>query len=153
MLALAPVWAAACFGDGKQPNNINIGNGWYNLERSPDNKNWWIWTKDKGEFVIEPGSEMVLTLRGGVGSIERPNKVNVLINGNAVKTLEVTGDKYEQKPIEPITFTFKQGKNTIEFVSANKAVKIPTDTRELAIAVDNITLTNADGSVKFELPQ
>ncbi|MBI5814965.1 MAG: hypothetical protein HZB29_05080 [Nitrospinae bacterium] len=151
LAALVAVSGSACFNSEKQPNNIVIGSGWYDLERSADGKNWWVWTREKGQLIVEMDKEIVLQMNGGVGAIERPNKVEVSLNGALVKTWDVTGDKYEQKPFETLPLTLKAGKNTIEFKSVNQPAKIATDPRELAIAIDDITLSNQDGSVKYEL--
>ncbi|MBI4665328.1 MAG: hypothetical protein HY751_02830 [Nitrospinae bacterium] len=142
----------ACFGGGSDgPKNIVLGPGWHNLERSPDGKNWWLWTKDKGQIVVEVDTDVTLTMRGGVGSIQLPNKIEVTLNGQKAATWEIGGDKYEQKPFQPLPLNLKVGRNIIEFTSANKATTIPTDTRELAIAIDDISLTAGDGKVVFAL--
>lgn len=149
LLALAVI--AACSNGPSKPGQITLGKGWYNLERSTDGNNWWVWTKERGEIIIKSENEVTLTLRGGVGSISRPNKVDVSVNGKKVAEWEISGDKYEQKPFQPLPVPLVVGNNTIEFKSQNKAITIPTDVRELAIAVNNLTLTYSDGGVAYEM--
>lgn len=151
LLALA--FIAACTNGPSGPGQVTLGKGWYNLERSPDGNNWWVWTKERGEIIIKSENDVILTLRGGVGSIQRPNKVDVSVNGKKVAEWEISGDKYEQKPFKPLPVSLVFGINTIEFKSQNKAITIPTDTRELAIAVNNLTLTYSDGGVAYEMPK
>jgi hypothetical protein len=148
---LALVLIAACSGGPAKPDQIILGKGWYDMERSGSGDNWWVWTKDQGEIIVKSGNDATLTLRGGVGSMQRPNKVDVSVNGKKVAEWEIAGDIYEQRPFKPLSVSLVAGKNTIEFKSQGKGVKIPTDVRELAIAVDNLTLTYSDGRVAYEI--
>jgi hypothetical protein len=146
---LAFAFIAAC--SPSEPGPIILGAGWYNLEISTDGNNWWVWTKEHGQIVVKSRNDATLTLRGGVGSIQRPNKVDVSVNGKKVAEWDITGDKYEQKPFKPLPVALVAGNNNIVFKSHNKAIKIPIDVRELAIAVDNLTLTNSDGRIEYAL--
>jgi hypothetical protein len=149
LFALAII--AACSKTTLAPDPITLGGGWYHLERSENGDSWWVWTKKQGEIIVNSNKDVTLTLRGGVGSIQRPNKVEVSVNGKTVTQWEITGDKYEQKPFQPLPVALVNGSNIIKFTSQNDAIKIPTDIRELAIAVDNLTLTDPKGRVEYSI--
>jgi len=149
LFALAII--AACSEIPSTADPIIMGEGWHNLERAGNGDSWWVWTKKQGEIIINSKKDVTLTLRGGVGSIKRPNKVEVSVNGKTVAQWEITGDKYAQKPFQPLPVALVNGRNIIKFTSQNDAIKIPTDSRELAIAVDNLTLTDPKGRVEYSI--
>jgi hypothetical protein len=89
-------------------------------------------------------------MRGELWSIQQPNKVDILLNGQRLVTLDVTWNLF--KPFRSIPLRLKANENTIEFVSHRPAIQIPTDRRPLAVAVKNLSVTDsADGATICEL--
>ena len=86
---------------------------------------------------------MVAVLSGQILSAQRPNDVDVVLNGAKVASLRVDWDKWEFRDFQPVDLPLKAGENTVEFVSHNPAIKIGTDSRALAVAVKNLGLTTA----------
>lgn len=141
---------ASCVHDLPKSGELIFAEGWHNIERSEDGKSWWVWTKNKGRLIVKSDKAMSLILTGEVGSIEMPNRVDVAVNGAKVVIWEITGTKHEQTPFEPLKVELKAGENIIELTSHNPPVKkIPTDDRELAIAVSNLKLVYSNGQVAY----
>jgi hypothetical protein len=116
--------------------------GWYGIER--DGENWHRWTSGRARVRVLLARDTQATLRGQIVAIRPPNQVDLLVNGALRTTLDVTRDGWQS--FGPVVFSLHAGENTLEFVSHNPPVTIPTDSRELAIAVMDPSLTLADGT-------
>jgi hypothetical protein len=90
-----------------------------------------------------------MLMHGEIYSIRSPNTVEVLVNGGTVATWQITGDRF--RAFEPVTLRLKQGENRIIFVSHNPAMRTPTDSRPLAMALRNLRATSANGAAVCEL--
>lgn len=115
--------------------------GWYGLEQS--GSNWWRWTDSHGQVSISLSQTTDVYLHGRVSSVQVPNRVDVVVNGEKRITLEI--NERDVYPFGPIRLHLKAGKSVIEFVSHNTAITIATDSRPLAIAVHNLSLTAGRG--------
>ena len=90
-----------------------------------------------------------MLMHGEIYSIRSPNTVEVFVNGGKVATWQIIGDRF--KAFEPVMLNLKQGENHIVFVSHNPAMRTPTDSRPLALALSNLRATSANGAAVCEL--
>lgn len=119
---------------------LAVPQGWYAPER--DGSSAWRWTSARGALAVTVPATTSLQARGEVRSIQVPNSVEVLAKGQRLTTLPIT-----QEGWAPFEFSLEVGPDTmiIEFVSHNPATVIATDSRPLAIAVKDLTLTLGEG--------
>jgi hypothetical protein len=82
-------------------------------------------------------------MSGEVVSIQQPNQVDVVVNRVKFTTMEITKEGWQ--PLGPLTIELKSGENVIEFISHNPPIRIPSDDRQLAVAVGNLHVTTDDG--------
>ncbi len=115
--------------------------GWYGIERSESD--WHRWTAGRARIRVLLAQDTKSTLQGEIVSIQQPDEVMVLLNGKPAATLQITRAGWQ--PFGPIPLTLGRGENSIELISGNPPSQIPTDTRWLAIALGNPTLTLEDG--------
>jgi hypothetical protein len=94
----------------------------------------------RGQVRVLVEEETDAVMRGELGSIQQPNEVDILLNGEKLIALDITWDGFGGLS-EPLPLHLKAGENIIEFVSHNPAITTPTDGRLLAIAVKNLGLT------------
>jgi hypothetical protein len=111
--------------------------GWYGIERA--GADWHRWTGGRARMRVLVARDTDAILRGELVSIQQPNEVDLLLNGKPTATVGITQAGWQ--PFGPIPLALGHGENSIEFVSRNPPVQIPTDTRWLAIALGNPTLT------------
>ncbi len=123
-----------------------LDRGWYDLEQG--DSDWWRWTDHGGRIAVFASQDGVLYLEGEIVSVRFPNTVDVLVSGKKESTVDITWAGFKSFP--PLALRLIGGENTIEFVSHNPAITIPTDNRPLAIAVKNLSLTTSD-AVSCEL--
>lgn len=115
----------------------HMASGWYQLEQR--DRDWWQWSGGRGAIRVAMAQETTATLQGGLFSLERPNRVDVLVNGVLQRTLENTRGEFQ--PFEVPALRLKAGMNLIEMVSRNPGVTPPGESRSLAMAVGNVRLT------------
>jgi hypothetical protein len=115
--------------------------GWYGIERS--GSDWHRWTRGRAGIRVLLDADANAILRGDLVSIQQPNAVDILLNGKPAATLVIARAGWQ--PFGPVHLAIAQGTNWIEFVSRNPPIQIPTDTRWLAIALMNPSLTLDDG--------
>jgi hypothetical protein len=97
---------------------------------------WWRWSAGTGEVHIVAAQPIDISLDGMVSSIEPPNTVDVLLNGT--QQAQIATPSKERAPLKIASLHLNQGENVLTFVSKNKGIKIPTDSRILAIAIGNL---------------
>jgi hypothetical protein len=125
------------------PCSLTFSTGWHELEQS--GQDWWRWTDGRGRVRVFVEQDTDAVISGELQSIQRPNKVDILVNGERLATLDITWDGFGA-PAGSLPLHLKAGENIIEFVSHNPAITTATDSRSLAIAVKNLSLTiGADG--------
>lgn len=115
--------------------------GWYGIERSESE--WHRWTGGHARIHVLLAQDTQSTLQGEIVSIQQPNEVQVLLNGKPAATLEITQGGWQS--FGPIPLALGRGENFIELISRNPPSQIPTDSRWLAFALGNPTLTLEDG--------
>jgi hypothetical protein len=120
------------------PLQFLMTSGWYPTERSGED--WLCWTDSRGGLGISVSNNMVATLSGQILSAQRPNDVDILVNGAKAASVRIDWTKWEFRDFPTVDLPLKAGENTVEFVSRNPAVTIATDRRALAIAVKNLRL-------------
>jgi hypothetical protein len=131
------------------PCSLTFSTGWHGIEQS--GQDWWRWTDGQGQVRVFVEQDTDAALSGELFSIQRPNKVDILVNGERLSTLDITWDGFGG-PAGSLPLHLKAGENIIEFVSHNPAITTPTDGRPLAIAVKNLNLTtSAGGGASCEL--
>jgi Dolichyl-phosphate-mannose-protein mannosyltransferase len=117
--------------------------GWYSLERS--GADWWRWSSGKGVVHVKAAKALHADLEAEVFSIRYPNQVEFLLNGERVALLHETAVYTTQLILMPVEL--RQGDNTLEFLSANPPVQLPTDPRQMAIALKNLAFRTNGGTV------
>jgi GDSL-like Lipase/Acylhydrolase len=121
--------------------------GWHEWEHN--GSEWWRWTDGRGEIRVITPEDSDLVMQGEIQSIQRPNIVDIFVNEKKVATWEITWDFF--KPFEPLALRLQMGENRIGFVSHNRALRIPNDSRPLALAVRNLRTARANGEATCEL--
>jgi GDSL-like Lipase/Acylhydrolase len=126
---------------------LSFADGWHAWEHNKSA--WWRWTDGRGEIRVVTSVDSDMLMHGEISSIRRPNTVDVLVNGDKVATWQISWDRF--KAFEPVMLHLKRGENRIVFVSHNPAMRIPTDSRPLALAVSNLRAAGANGAAVCEL--
>ncbi len=114
------------------------------LDFHPEERNderWWRWTSGRGRIVVHAAREMNVNVRGELISLEAPNRVDVLLNGERVLVVEVGPAK--SIPLMPLRIHLVAGRNVLELVSHNAPVVPPGDDRPLALAISNFDLVES----------
>jgi GDSL-like Lipase/Acylhydrolase len=126
---------------------LSFFDGWHARQHS--GSDWWRWTDGRGEIRVVTSVDSDMLMHGEISSIQRPNRVDVLVNGERQATWQISWDGF--KAFEPVVLRMKRGENRIVFVSYNPAMSIPTDSRPLALAVSNLRAASANGGAVCEL--
>jgi hypothetical protein len=121
---------------------LNFGSGWHAVEQS--GSSWIRWNAGHGRLNVLADSDIIVTLRGNINSMQRPNEVDVLLNGERLTALRIDWDEWAFEPFTPLTLTLKSGQNNLEFISHNPPVTQTTDLRPLAIAIKDLQLLRVD---------
>ncbi len=121
------------------PLKPTLTSGWYPVEHS--GQDWLCWTDGRGQLSVVVSNDMVAELSGQILSVQRPNDVDIVVNGTKAASRRVDWTKWEFRDFRPIYLPLKAGENTVEFVSHNPPVKIEGDNRALAVAIRNLSLT------------
>ncbi len=123
--------------------------GWHDLEKNAAG-DWWRWSAGDGLIRVTASQDLDASLEGVISSIQQPDSVHVLIDGQAGLQFRITTP--EGITLKGIVVHLKKGLNTLAFVSEKPGVRIPTDTRLLAIYVRNLEL-RTEGEVGCPLEQ
>jgi SAM-dependent methyltransferase len=118
-----------------------LRDGWHPPEHEGDD--WWSWTSGRGRIGLladRAGPGMVCA---ELDSVLRPNRVEISINGVLCQAVDMGEEGRRQVAFET---GLAAGENIVEFASQRAGIPLPTDSRRLAIAVRNLTIT-ADGGV------
>jgi hypothetical protein len=75
-------------------------------------------------------------MSGALYAIQRPNRIEFLVNSHTIATWEVMGDG----PFTPVRFHLNPGEHSIVFASSNPAILVPPDTRPLALVLVNLLI-------------
>jgi GDSL-like Lipase/Acylhydrolase len=121
--------------------------GWHGWEHN--GSEWWRWTDGRGEIRVMTAEDSDLVMQGEIQSVQRPNIVDIFVNEKKVATWDITWDFF--KPFEPLALRLQTGENRLGFVSHNRALRIPNDSRPLALAVRNLRAARANGEATCEL--
>lgn len=124
-----------------------LSSHWY--AREDLGAEWWRWGGGRGSLFVFSDRDIDAELRGRVESIQRPNDVEVMVNGEQRSVVRVTWSG--MGTINPLPLRLKAGVNVIELVSRAPATRLPTDDRLLAVAISNLRLTMVDGALDCEL--
>lgn len=127
-------------------DSFRLTSGWHKIERNGDN--WLCWAERQGQIHIFVERNVTAIMRGELYSIQHPNLVEVLVNGDRQAALDIDWDCF--RPFE-LTVRLSEGKNLIEFFSHNAPITLETDNRWLAVAVKNLYLVTDDHHT-FQMP-
>ena len=127
---------------------LTFSNGWHPAEHA--GSNWLRWNTGRGRLNAFVDADTTAVLQGLINSIQRPNKVDVIVNDTPVTTLPIDWEEWAIKPFTPLTLTLKAGLNTIEFVSHNPPITQTTDARPLAVAIQDLQLLSNGQPCKIE---
>jgi hypothetical protein len=116
-----------------------LSSGWHRTETNSA-ENWWRWSDGRAaQIQVSLDRDEQLLLGGRMQSLQQPNTVNLLVNGEKAATVPITWQNLAS--FEPLRLSLKQGKNSIELVSSNPPIQ--DGNRLLAIGVSRLTLTNS----------
>jgi SAM-dependent methyltransferase len=116
--------------------------GWHAVERS--GTDWLCWTSGRGQidiFFSETGKAIV---QADLYSIQCPNRINVIVNRQHQPDVFVDWDGFKHVSFQ---IELGRGRNTLELTSSHSGVTLSSDSRPLAIAIKNLTVTSSDGIV------
>ena len=116
------------------PGTITFKSGWHQEEIN--GLDWVRWSTGRGEMWVVTDTETNVALWGELYSLQSPNVIQIIVNGQWITNLDVTWDGFA--PLRPIKFHLNPGKNNLEIVSRNLALATPADSRPLAVAVRNL---------------
>jgi hypothetical protein len=122
------------------PCSLTFLNGWYAGERN--GRGWYRWSDGYGEMRVSTSRDIDIVMSGVLYSIQRPNRVDLLVNGHAIAARKVVGDG----PFTPVQFHLNPGEHSIVFASRNPAILVPPDTRPLALGLGDLRMISADGT-------
>ncbi|CAA9552384.1 MAG: hypothetical protein AVDCRST_MAG49-1910 [uncultured Thermomicrobiales bacterium] len=113
--------------------------GWYD----PDTTDplWWRWSDGIGRVWVYADRAMEVTIDGVLGTKQRTDRVDVLLNGGVQRTLDVASG--DGRPLGAIPLRLEAGENLLEFRAQTPAVSVPSDPRRLAFAVQQLSMTSA----------
>ncbi len=116
---------------------VEFGQGWYSTERLENN--FWTWTTGSANLNVQNphDSTIEFRLRFGLNS-SGPRLVRVVLNDTEVWRTKVS----EQTSVSAsfAGLALRPGRNTLEFLSDEPAVKVGPDPRPLAFSVQNLRL-------------
>ena len=136
-------------GCGKpQSCQYELTEGWHGYE--VEGSNWVRWSAGRGKVKVSLVKESTATMTGAIISIHAADQVDILVNGEKVKTWNLTKDKWEFKSFEPLQLALKQGDNIVEFVSQKGPLTNPTDPRPLAMAIKDLRLTVGNAACELK---
>jgi len=118
--------------------SVTFITGWHGLEQS--DQGWLRWTHGEGQVRVFVVKDTNAVLRGEINSIQRPNKVDIVLNGDNIATWDITWNEWAFRPFDTVLMRLKAGENLLEFISDNPPIQLPTDSRPLTIAVKNLNL-------------
>lgn len=97
-----------------------MGRGWHDPETA--DPLWWRKSDGPGQVRVFAERDMEVTMGGWLGSSQRPERVEVLVNGLVERMLDVT--PAEARSLGPIPLRLNAGENIVEFRSQNPAVLV-----------------------------
>jgi hypothetical protein len=115
-----------------------MGTGWHDPETTDPLR--WRWSDGPGQVRVFAERDMEVSMDGALGSSQPPDRVEVLVNGRVVRTLDVTST--EAQSLGPIPLRLHAGENVVEFRPRNPAIRVPNDPRRLAVVVNNLSITS-----------
>lgn len=132
-----------------KPCKATFEQGWFDRERSVDS--WWAWSSGSGIIVVNTDRADNWLMEAQVFSAVHPNDVTFVLNGRQVGRQVVDWPGF--RPLQPAEIPLDAGRNTLQVISSAPPRLIGTDTRPLAVAVRNFTLTRQTGRVTCEVAQ
>jgi hypothetical protein len=118
---------------------FELTKGWHQYEAQ--DSNWHRWMSGRGTIRVFVPKDFQVLIQGEIISMHSPDNVEVIVNGQKLTTINLVRDKFEFKPLEPLSISLKKGDNLIELVSQMGPVTTPADPRPLAVAVKNLRLS------------
>jgi hypothetical protein len=124
---------------------FSLSEGWHSREQG--GQSWWRWSPGQAKVSIISKQNLATTLNGELYSIQQPNTVDVLLNGDKVATWEIPAETPTGfHPFSSLTLQLVPGDNQLEFISHNPAITPSGDNRPLAIALKDLVLTPSDSN-------
>ena len=115
---------------------------WYKTELN--GQYWWRWSDGRApqiRAVLDRAA--TVQLGGQFETAQVPNSIAIAVNGQQITNVTITTQG--QQPIQGLTLPLKAGVNTIQLTSQNPATPFSVGSRQLAIAIDNLTMNIVDG--------
>lgn len=113
-----------------------LTSGWHLKEQR--GTDWFRWTDGQGQIRAFMKDAATPVMRGHICSMQVPNRVDVLVNGERQAKLDVRGDYCQA--MSPVSLRLNAGEQTISFVSHNAAIVRGIDTRSFAFGLGNLTM-------------
>ncbi len=111
--------------------------GWHDPEAN--GSDWWRWSDGGGRLRVFAEREMDVWMDGALGSIQPPDRVDILVNGGTVRSLDIASADLQR--LGPIVLRLKAGENLVEFRGRNPAIRVSDDPRLRTLVVHNLSMT------------
>jgi hypothetical protein len=140
--APAPEMTGAC--------GLTFLSGWYG--REVVGTGWLRWSDGTGQLRATARDSVDLVLEGELISLVRPNTVDLAVNGRQFSSIRIDDPAWAFRPFQPVRLHVDAGQSVvIAFIGHARPAQQPTDPRPLAIALKDLRLRLADGTVTCEL--
>jgi hypothetical protein len=133
------------------PCHVSFGSGWYPPE--VDGTTWLRWTSGAAELVISAQTPGQLRLSGKAIAMTRPDHVAINIGPRVVGGFDIPGGEWAFRPFTPQTVSVPRGETRLLLTPGHAAASQGTDTRRLAVAIQNLSVTLAGAAVPCGLDQ
>jgi len=121
-----------------------LTSGWYQTE--VNGKFWWRWSDGRAPQIrVVLDRAATVRLGGQFETAQAPNSIAIAVNRQLVTNVTLTARG--QQPIDGLALPLKEGVNTIQLTSQNPATPYSVGSRQLAIAVNNLTVSVADSTL------
>ncbi len=134
-LGLSPSWLPSMH--VTQACRFQPAQGWYAPERVITGS--WRWSSGIGYIRVTAAHAMRVVLNVGLVSAMPRDTVNLVLNGTRVSTAAIAAAA--PAPIRPVTLSLRAGDNLLVLRSVRPATILPGDTRPLAMAAVDLTLS------------
>lgn len=138
----APVSADAC--------GVTFLSGWHGMEKGDEG--WLRWSDGSGQLRITAGKAMDLVLEGQLLSLVRPNVVDLTVDGVVSRSLNIEDKAWQSHALPQLPLHLQAGQRVlVSFESHSAPMQLPNDGRNLTVAVKNLSVHSADGTMTCEL--
>lgn len=133
------------------PCHVAFASGWYPPE--VDGTTWLRWTSGPAELVISSRVAGQAQLTGNAIALTRPDHVAVNSGSRAVAGFDLPGGAWAFHPFATQTVSLQRGETHLVLTPGHAATTQGTDTRRLAVAIQNLRVIMTGAPVPCRLEQ